>query len=855
MWGQGMQKLFSNYYFLRSLKFVLIFFGFAVLAADMHLPSTDIKTVQSNGLTFTFSTSQPTSLVLPTMSTTTRGNFFSNTEGQFIYNLTTHLPEVWNGSAWVAAGGGVWGSITGTLSSQTDLQTALNLKAPLASPTFTGTVTAPTFAGALTGNSSTATALAANPTDCSLSQYATAIDASGNLTCAQPAFSAITGTVNLASQVTGTLPIANGGTNNASLAVTAGSMYYADGSKLIGMGAGNAGQVPVSAGSTVGWGTPVGGNFANLITNGDFSNSTTGWTASGGTFTTVNIGVNYMGVGVNNATWDSSAAGQTLTSPSYSIGNGYAGTNALYRCKVWNKSAATYTMGVWDGTTLKDTKTIDPGATAQYVNIEDSFASASGLTTAIRFTSVSSTEPLISIADCYIGVNFNLASGVVMTDWTDGGAISVGNSGAAVGTTSNNHFWYRRSGSGLDFNIQLAQTGAGNTGSGGVYQVNLPSAAGCAIDTGKVNAYTGTTPVGATNIVGFFQPNTTSNSMWGAVYVYDASHLAFLASSSSSPSSTNIVGTNTSGGSEWYSFSNASLRWNATGHVPCAGWTSTSAGVRADNSNFGWTDGGANNIGATTTAPTKGSTSRDKVWYRRNGQNLDVRIEYTQSSNGSAGSGDYLFLVPGGYSIDSNLIKFGTTVGGNSAAPPSNNIGSAGAGAASLVAGPGYVSAYDATHIRLMLKDSTSSTFQAAGNAFFDVSSAMGYAANYSVPIAGWTETQSTPMFVGTVASHTGGQEYVERALITSTCSSSPCTLASSTPGISSITRTGTGTYVVNFPSGTFSGIPSCDVVADSAINLITSTPTATTFPLSAFNAGATPVNWGIASIKCQGPR
>jgi hypothetical protein len=36
-----------------------------------------------------------------------------------------------------------WGSITGTLSSQTDLNTALGLKAPLASPTFTGTVTIP----------------------------------------------------------------------------------------------------------------------------------------------------------------------------------------------------------------------------------------------------------------------------------------------------------------------------------------------------------------------------------------------------------------------------------------------------------------------------------------------------------------------------------------------------------------------------------------------------------------------------------------------------------------------------------------------------------------------------------------
>ncbi len=37
-----------------------------------------------------------------------------------------------------------WGGITGTLSAQSDLQAALDLKAPLASPTFTGSVTLPT---------------------------------------------------------------------------------------------------------------------------------------------------------------------------------------------------------------------------------------------------------------------------------------------------------------------------------------------------------------------------------------------------------------------------------------------------------------------------------------------------------------------------------------------------------------------------------------------------------------------------------------------------------------------------------------------------------------------------------------
>lgn len=54
------------------------------------------------------------------------------------------------------SGGGTWGDITGTLSSQTDLQTALDAKAALASPTFTGTPAAPT-AGAGTNTTQLAT--------------------------------------------------------------------------------------------------------------------------------------------------------------------------------------------------------------------------------------------------------------------------------------------------------------------------------------------------------------------------------------------------------------------------------------------------------------------------------------------------------------------------------------------------------------------------------------------------------------------------------------------------------------------------------------------------------------------------
>src|SRR5438067_8316617 len=59
--------------------------------------------------------------------------FFNNID---VNNLTV------NGVGGVA-GSATWGSITGTLSNQTDLLAALNLKALQASPTFTGVVTFP----------------------------------------------------------------------------------------------------------------------------------------------------------------------------------------------------------------------------------------------------------------------------------------------------------------------------------------------------------------------------------------------------------------------------------------------------------------------------------------------------------------------------------------------------------------------------------------------------------------------------------------------------------------------------------------------------------------------------------------
>jgi hypothetical protein len=133
-----------------------------------------------------------------------------------------------------AGGATAWGTITGTLSAQTDLQTALNGKqasgsyqaagsysgvGPCAANQWASTLNAsgaptctqPAFSnlsGAVTDAqvpdnitvslAATAAALAANGGNCSGNNFAVGVDASGVGECAQPAFSNLSGTATIA---------------------------------------------------------------------------------------------------------------------------------------------------------------------------------------------------------------------------------------------------------------------------------------------------------------------------------------------------------------------------------------------------------------------------------------------------------------------------------------------------------------------------------------------------------------------------------------------------------------------------------------------------------------------------------
>jgi hypothetical protein len=130
---------------LVSIFLIVLCIGFALVRCDtVHAappsitPSTATVNVNASNVVVHPSARQ----LLQTFTAATRAATVPVALGQIGWETDTG--NLWRATGtsagnWTAAGGGggTWGSITGTLASQTDLDTALGLKAPLLSPSFT----------------------------------------------------------------------------------------------------------------------------------------------------------------------------------------------------------------------------------------------------------------------------------------------------------------------------------------------------------------------------------------------------------------------------------------------------------------------------------------------------------------------------------------------------------------------------------------------------------------------------------------------------------------------------------------------------------------------------------------------
>lgn len=144
-------------------------------------------------------------------------------------------------------------------------------------------------------------------------------------------------------------------------------------------------------------------------------------------------------------------------------------------------------------------------------------------------------------------------------------------------------------------------------------------------------------------------------------------------------------------------------------------------------------------IGAITTAPVKGTTSVDKVYWRREGQYAYIYYEYNQTATGSgtAGSGNYLFSLPSGLVMDTTIVTVNTTV--NTVTENSTVIGYFnGQAAAGSQAGPAHAVPYSSTQFRLTgLYGAVANT---VGSANWSLNnSTLTFGGWIKVPIVGWS--------------------------------------------------------------------------------------------------------------------
>lgn len=141
-------------------------------------------------------------------------------------------------------------------------------------------------------------------------------------------------------------------------------------------------------------------------------------------------------------------------------------------------------------------------------------------------------------------------------------------------------------------------------------------------------------------------------------------------------------------------------------------------------------------ITATTTNPTKGTVVRDRAYWRRVGDTMEIMYSYEQSAGGSAGSGTYIFGIPSGYTIDTAKSIAGVAqqgIMGNFAAN----------GGAQFTQIWGEVKIHNTTGFSLHGSNEASRYIVSSGSGDLGQAS-IKYSFYARVPIVGWEATTNT---------------------------------------------------------------------------------------------------------------
>ena len=191
---------------------------------------------------------------------------------------TKHYVDTHSSSVSVTNNGSLYGSGTIAIGSTAAGTTGQSLIATTGSPPSWGTPVTATNANNVLTNSqagNTSYYILATPTNATTNQVIDVTSSflynpgTGVLTA--PSFNGTLATTNL----TGVLPIANGGTNNGSLSVSSGVVYYGLNNKINGLAAGSSGQVLTSQGALAPiWAAGGGTGLSNIAAYSTLANNT-----------------------------------------------------------------------------------------------------------------------------------------------------------------------------------------------------------------------------------------------------------------------------------------------------------------------------------------------------------------------------------------------------------------------------------------------------------------------------------------------------------------------------------------------------------------------------------------------------
>ena len=208
---------------------------------------------------------------------------------------------------------------------------------------------------------------------------------------------------------------------------------------------------------------------------------------------------------------------------------------------------------------------------------------------------------------------------------------------------------------------------------------------------------------------------------------------------------------------------------------------------------------------------TKGTIVVDNAFWRRVGGNMEIMWDYKQSTAGASGTGNTVFPIPSGYSIDtSKLYVSDSTTYANVGIAKASFSASNGL---STYAANGMVSAENSTQLALFFPGAynymtrvSSTNFGLGGEA------QLGFTMRVSIPIVGWNANFNPLLSMPLV--DFGSYSNIYSAKITN--GGTAAIASQSESFIASVSRTGAGVVDITFNSGHFTQIPCIAVAGDT---------------------------------------